>query len=159
MKADNEMLPVIQEECDVQAVSTTVKRQLAVVRSNESLDEPHQQELHLRRCASSPDTVSFMENTPISSMIENSSLVYIPIRLPCGVVAQCRPEVLSRCPQVLHDLNLDLDQCMTILPRSVHGLVKRTQIWINFSYCYGPKKSPNYLSHSTAHHHEGWLIW
>jgi hypothetical protein len=30
---------------------------------------------------------------------------------------------------------------------------------VNLSYYYGPKKKPFYLNHSTAHHHEGWLIW
>jgi hypothetical protein len=61
--------------------------------------------------------------------------------------------------QVLRDLNLDIVDCLDVLPTSVHGLVKRTQIWVSTSYYYGPRKKPKNVNHSTAHHHEGWLLW
>ena len=91
-------------------------------------------------------------------MINNTTLVYIPIRLPCGVQAFCAPEVFSKCPMILRSVQTDLVQIFKILPWSVHSLVKRTKIWINASYAYGSRDDPRVLRHSTAHHQEGWLI-
>ena len=71
----------------------------------------------------------------------------------------CRPEVLGRCPAVLRDLNGDIMQCLRVLPRSVHGLLRRTKVWVNASYRYGPIDKPRRVSHSTAHHYGGWLVW
>jgi hypothetical protein len=90
--------------------------------------------------------------------IDNTTLVYIPIRLPCGVDILCSPEVLSRCPMVLRSLQTDLVQILKVLPWSVHSLVQRTKIWVNASYAYGSRDDPRVLRHSTAHHQEGWLI-
>ena len=94
-----------------------------------------------------------------SSLIDNSILVYIPIRLPCGVTVHCRADVLARCPSVLRDLNNDVEGCLDVLPTSVHALVRRTKIWVNTTYYYGLREKPRNVNHSTAHHHEGWLFW
>lgn len=92
-------------------------------------------------------------------MIDNSNLVYLPIFLRCGVTVYCRPDVLARCPMVLRDLQLDLAQCIEVLPDSVTALVRRTAVWVNTTYYYGPRKNPRNVNHSTAHHHQGWLLW
>jgi hypothetical protein len=94
-----------------------------------------------------------------AALIDNSRNIYIPIQLGCGIRVLCRPEVLTRCPLILKDLNSDLCQCLSILPRSVHHLVRRTQVWLNLSYSYGPRDRPVVLNHSVAHHHEAWLFW
>ena len=94
-----------------------------------------------------------------SILIDNSSNIYIPVRLRCGVQVMCRPEVLGICPVILEHLNADLAQCLQILPVSVRPLVQRTQIWVNFSYCYGRYDQPERINHTTAHHHEAWLLW
>lgn len=91
------------------------------------------------------------------TMIDNSTLTYLPMHLSCGVTAYCRPDVLTRCPQILRDLDLDVKQCLSILPRSTHRLVRRTNIWVNTTYYYGPSTKPNNVNHSTAHHHQAWL--
>lgn len=105
------------------------------------------------------DETSSSRSFDSSSMIDNSVLVYIPMKLRCGVTVQCRPDVLARCPSVLRDLNKDVQGCLDVLPRSVHGLVRRTQIWVNTTYYYGHREKPRNVNHSTAHHHEGWLFW
>ena len=92
-------------------------------------------------------------------LIDNSILVYIPMQLKCGVTVQCRPDVLARCPSVLRDLNFDVQCCLDVLPPSVHAFIRRTQIWVNTTYYYGPRDKPRNVNHSTAHHHEGWLFW
>lgn len=104
---------------------------------------------------------SYGSSSPImgpAPTIDNTTLVYIPVRLPCGIQVQCAPEVLSGCPMVLRSLQTDLTQIFQVLPWSVHNLVKRTTIWVNASYCYGSRDDPRVLRHSTAHHEEGWLI-
>ena len=60
--------------------------------------------------------------------------------------------------QIFHDLQKDLAECLDILPNSVQKLVKRTNIWINDSYVYGPRESPKTLKHCVTHHSEEWLI-
>eukprot|EP00566_Odontella_aurita_P009157 CAMPEP_0113582520 /NCGR_PEP_ID=MMETSP0015_2-20120614/31965_1 /TAXON_ID=2838 /ORGANISM="Odontella" /LENGTH=511 /DNA_ID=CAMNT_0000487211 /DNA_START=30 /DNA_END=1562 /DNA_ORIENTATION=- /assembly_acc=CAM_ASM_000160 len=107
----------------------------------------------------SPTGSRMEQHASFRRMIDNTALFYVPLRLRCDVVAMCRPEVLARCPQVLHDLNADLFQCLRMLPLSVHALVRRTKIWINASYQYGPVDDPQMVGHSTAHHHDGWLVW
>ena len=92
-------------------------------------------------------------------MIDKTALLYLLLRLRCGVMIMCRPEVLGRCPEVLRDLNGNLMQCLRVLPRSVHGLPRRTKVWVNASYRYGPIDKPRRVSHSTAHHYGGWLVW
>jgi hypothetical protein len=103
------------------------------------------------------DTVSFMPEEK-TMPIDNTSLIYIPVHLPCGILVYCSPEVLSRCPMVLRSLQTDLIQCLRILPWSVHAFVRRTVIWVNFSYSYGSCDDPRVLRHSTAHHEDGWLV-
>ena len=95
-------------------------------------------------------------------MIDNTRNVYISRRLQCtGIKVYCRPEVLvgCDCPAVLYHLDHDLRQCLRILPASVRPLVQRTQVWVNQTYAYGSIEAPNVMNHTTAHHHEGWLIW
>ena len=93
-------------------------------------------------------------------MIDNSNLLYLTIPLQCGVTVKCRPQVLWDCPGVLSDLQNDLHQCFQILPRSVHWLIRsKFAVWVNRTFAYGPPDRPKRVSHSTAHHHEGWLLW
>jgi hypothetical protein len=110
------------------------------------------------RVPNDPQRLSLDEATP-TTLIDNSRNLYIPIKLSCGVRVLCRPEVLRQCPLVIHDLNADLYECLKILPPSVHALVRRTQVWVNATYSYGPRRKPMVLNHSTAHHHEAWLLW
>eukprot|EP00934_Nitzschia_sp_Nitz4_P001562 Nitzschia sp. Nitz4//scaffold341_size29662//7475//8725//NITZ4_008037-RA/size29662-processed-gene-0.26-mRNA-1//-1//CDS//3329548543//1562//frame0 len=90
--------------------------------------------------------------------IDNTTLVYIPIQISTGNTVYCAPDVLSQCPMIVRSIQADLTQVLQLLPWSVHALIKRTQIWINSSYSYGPRDDPHVLRHSTTHHHEGWLI-
>lgn len=94
-----------------------------------------------------------------SPMIDNTNVTYLPLILQCGVTACCRPDVLVRCPLILQDLNRDILACLAILPVSTHALIKRTRLWLNTTYYYGPKACPKNVNHSTTHHHEGWLLW
>ena len=99
----------------------------------------------------------------LHELVDNTSLVYIALRLQHSKVpVRVRPEILTECPEILIELDIDLCQCLQeehILPRSVHGLVRRTKLWINHTYIYGPQKAPIVLNHSTAHHHPEWLQW
>jgi hypothetical protein len=110
-----------------------------------------------------PSTVSIQTKTQMdisyNGLIDNSSLIYHPIKLKCGVRVMCRPIVLMQCPEVLQDLEEDCQACLRTLPRSVHKLIRRTPIWVNATYQYGPVYRPILLNHSTAHHHESWLRW
>jgi hypothetical protein len=107
------------------------------------------------KCMTSPRFV----HQPVRHFIDNSGRAYFPINLACGVQAMCRPDVLLRCRAVLNDIHTDIMHCLQILPPSVHRLIKRTRIWVNCSYSFGPESRPVVLSHSTAHHHEDWLLW
>jgi hypothetical protein len=91
-------------------------------------------------------------------VIDNRQLVYIPIRLSVGVCVYCSPEVLSSCPMVLQSLQADLTRVLKVLPVSVHGLVQRTNLWVNATYAYGDRNDPQILRHLTTHHEEGWLV-
>lgn len=91
-------------------------------------------------------------------MINNRQLVYVPIRLACGIRVYCSPEVLSTDPGVLRSLQADLTRIFRVLPRSVHCLIRRTNIWLNKSYMYGERADPQIMRHLTTHHEEGWLI-
>ena len=93
------------------------------------------------------------------NMIDNSDNFYVPVGLKCGVVVMARPDVWKCCSRVFCDLNDDLTECLRILPNNLRGLVKRTRIWVNATYQYGPVNRPKVQNHSTAHHHEGWLLW
>ena len=92
-------------------------------------------------------------------MIDNSLNVYIPFRLKCGITAQCRLEVFDTFPEILDVIEEDVFNCIRALPPSVHDLVRRTNVWINVSYVYGPLDRPKELKHTTTHHYERWLIW
>jgi len=92
-------------------------------------------------------------------MIDNSQTTYIPVKIRCGMLVMCRPDVLSLCPEILDHLNSDLSQCLEILPGSVRALVRRTRIWVNRSYWHGPRDRPENVNHTTTHHHEEWLLW
>ena len=116
------------------------------------------------------DTVSFMGPNDdgaqerewralYENKIDNSQLTYVAINLRCGVKLMCRPDVLTCCRSVLYDIREDLSQCFEIFPSSVHALIRRTRIWVNLSFLYGPRDNLRILRHSTAHHHEAWLLW
>ncbi|GAX21621.1 hypothetical protein FisN_29Hh056 [Fistulifera solaris] len=93
-------------------------------------------------------------------MIDNTQHVYIRVTLKRSrITAQCRPAVLSACPEILQDLDDDLCECLRLLPKSVHPLIRRTCIWINSQYAVGPIDQPVALAHATAHHHRAWLLW
>eukprot|EP00532_Pseudo-nitzschia_australis_P018205 CAMPEP_0168312080 /NCGR_PEP_ID=MMETSP0142_2-20121227/67712_1 /TAXON_ID=44445 /ORGANISM="Pseudo-nitzschia australis, Strain 10249 10 AB" /LENGTH=581 /DNA_ID=CAMNT_0008265027 /DNA_START=250 /DNA_END=1993 /DNA_ORIENTATION=+ len=99
-------------------------------------------------------------NTSIdSTIIDNRRLEYIPVRLACGVSANCSPDVLRNCPMVLRSVQADLAKALQILPVSVHSLVRRTNLWLNWNgYTYGPNVHPTVLRHMTTHHHPAWLV-
>lgn len=96
---------------------------------------------------------------PWTEFIDNSKRIYIPHKLKCGVTIQVGEGVLEECPSVLEDLNHDLMECLLVLPFSVRGLVRRTKIWLNRCYEYGPVDNPKSVKHTTAHHFSGWLLW
>ena len=101
---------------------------------------------------------NYLNTTAAADMIDNRQLVYIPIRLACGVCAYCSPDVLRHCPMVLRSIQADLTRAFRILPVSVHTLLRRTNIWLNWNgYAYGPKANPRILRHVTTHHHPAWL--
>ncbi|KAG7362875.1 hypothetical protein IV203_026235 [Nitzschia inconspicua] len=91
-------------------------------------------------------------------LIDNRQLLYIPVRLQCGVRVYCSPEVLSMCPMVLQSLQADVTRALRVLPPSVHNLVRRTNLWVNASYSYGLVSDPQVLRHLTTHHEQGWLV-
>jgi len=94
----------------------------------------------------------------ISTIIDNRTLEYIPVRLKCGICAYCSPDVLKHCPMVLRSIQADLSNCFKMLPISVHSLLRRTNLWLNYNgYAYGPKANPRILRHVTTHHHPAWL--
>mmetsp|Transcript_17730 Transcript_17730/g.29151 ORF Transcript_17730/g.29151 Transcript_17730/m.29151 type:complete len:125 (-) Transcript_17730:37-411(-) len=92
-------------------------------------------------------------------LIDNTQRRYDPIHLKCGVTVQLGENVLRDSPDILDVLNHDLTSCLSVLPASVGRLVKRTNVWVNRSYAYGCIHSPMVLSHTTAHHFPGWLLW
>jgi len=89
--------------------------------------------------------------------IDNRHHQYIPIRLKNGITLQCRPEIFQSCPAIIDTLHQDLNDCLRILPRSVHALVRRINIWVNDTYIYGAVDDPRVLKHTAAHHHWQWL--
>lgn len=93
----------------------------------------------------------------LTDFIDNSKNRYTAHKLKCGVTIQVGEHVLEECPTVLKDLNNDLVGCISVLPPSVRSLVRRTKIWLNRSYSYGPKDNPKIVKHTTAHHSAGWL--
>lgn len=95
---------------------------------------------------------------PSEQYIDNTRRTYVPITVASGNTIHCAPDVLAHCPMILRSIQTDILGILNILPRSVHALVKRTNIWVNLSYSYGTQDDPNVLRHSTAHHEEGWLV-
>jgi len=96
---------------------------------------------------------------PDPSRIDNRFLEYIPVRLACGIFAYCSPDVLRHCPMVLRSIQADLARALSILPDSVHSLVRRTNLWLNWNgYAYGAKVHPTILRQVMTHHHPAWLV-
>jgi len=91
-------------------------------------------------------------------LIDNSTRRYRAVRLRCGVTVLVGEGVLHCCPGILDDLNRDLIGCLSVLPASTWGLVRRTKIWVNRTYFTGPVANPKTLKHTTAHHFAGWLL-
>jgi len=95
----------------------------------------------------------------ISTIIDNRTLEYIPVRLKCGICAYCSPDVLKHCPMILRSIQADISNAFSVLPVSVHSLLRRTNLWLNYNgYAYGPKANPRILRHVTTHHHPAWLV-
>jgi len=111
--------------------------------------------------SSSPRTVTNQpdHNQQFPELIDNRNLLYLPVPLRCGVTAMCRDDVLSTCPMVLDCLNSDIEYVLSILPKSVHALVRRTNVFLNTSFEFGLRDNPTKVNYSTAHHEAGWLIW
>lgn len=104
--------------------------------------------------SASSEYSSYLNAPADSTIIDNRKLVYIPVRLNCGVCAQCSPDVLKHCPMVLRSIQADLRKAFSILPVAVHSLLRRTNLWLNYNgYAYGPKANPRILRHITTHHH------
>lgn len=137
-------------------LSSYVVTSIAVVSPKEILNEDEMQLLPGFNRACSLESIRLKPSLPL--MIDNSNLTYIPRRLSCGMTVHCRPDVLTRCPQILRDLDLDVNQCLVVLPKSTHNLVRQTNIWVNTTYYYGPSTNPKNVNHSTAHHHKAWLL-
>jgi len=143
-----------EDECTLGATSTNTDAHKNTTRTLSSPSLPH-----VDTQSSSHQTYPPAPTLPQhQSRINNTSLLYLPIKLKCGVTARCQPNVLVQCRQVLTDLNTDITQCLRVLPPSVHKLIKRTAIWINMEYSYGLLSNPKCIKHITTHHHVGWLV-
>uniref|UniRef100_A0A7S3KWZ5 Uncharacterized protein n=1 Tax=Amphora coffeiformis TaxID=265554 RepID=A0A7S3KWZ5_9STRA len=94
-----------------------------------------------------------------TALIDNSRNIYLRVRLRCGVILMCRPEVFWLCPQVLQVLYSDVGDILALLPRNLRPLLQRTKIFVNHEYAYGLKSKPQRVQHTTAHHHHEWLLW
>eukprot|EP00985_Skeletonema_marinoi_P034073 scaffold42966_cov153-Skeletonema_marinoi.AAC.1 len=97
--------------------------------------------------------------SPELELIDNTQRRYNPVNLKCGVTVQLGENVLRDSPDIIDIMNHDLTSCLSVLPASVGWLVKRTHIWVNRTYAYGNIHAPTVVSHSTAHHFPGWLLW
>lgn len=113
--------------------------------------------------ASSPKKNNVVASSTFSSspslLIDNARNPYIRVRLRCGVVVMCRPEVFWWCPKVLPMIYSDVCEILALLPPSLAPLIQRTKIWVNHEYSYGPRQNPIHVKHTTAHHHQEWLLW
>ena len=142
------------------AESNQIDEAVPLLQQRSDDDEQQNEDIdHCARCCDSPRNPPPTVKSDPRPVIDNSRNIYLPMQLRCGVTVLCRPEAIMHCPQVLQDLNSDLRQCLRILPWSVHSLIRRTRIWVNLTYQYGHYEKPVSLSHSTAHHHVGWLLW
>ena len=91
--------------------------------------------------------------------IDNRKHYYRERKLPgIGVTVKIGRDVENRFPTFLSDLALDLMNAIQVLPPSVHSLIKRTNIWVNSNYKYGPVEDPQELIHSAVHHDVEWLV-
>jgi len=147
---------------DGNAVTTTTEFQTASADSSSPLPPPEEQ-----------------QQPQQSEWIDNSRLLYLPIRLSlppaaeqgelqgdddnsnaaAAITLMVRPEVLVKCPGVLADVREDFRDCLRLVPSSARKLLLRTKIWINLTYRYGPVEDPRAPSHTTTHHHASWLLW
>jgi hypothetical protein len=124
----------------------------------DSLHHHHHYHHHHHSSNSSLDASSISLNQT-TTLIDNTQLVYMPIRLNCGITVYCSPQVLSTCPMILQSLQADVTRALNVLPPSVHSLLlKDVHIWVNASYSYGSTSDPCVLRHLTTHHHSGWLV-
>lgn len=99
-----------------------------------------------------------LHSSPVThDLIDNRSITYFPYKLKCGVVLHVSGDVFHHCPEVFSALEHDISDCLSILPRSIHKLIRRTRVWLNMSYAYGSIHHPKVLNHSTTHHCEKWL--
>lgn len=92
--------------------------------------------LQIRSSLVRPLVIPRESNIPLSNLVDNSSRIYYPFRLKCGVTVQVGEHVLDASPNLLDQLNLDLVCCLHVLPASVRWLVRRTKIWVNRTYVY-----------------------
>ena len=70
--------------------------------------------------------------------IDNAQLTYSSIRLPCDVEVMVAPDVLSQHPMVLRTLQVDLTQCLKVLPYSVTLLSSGPRSGSICRTCMGP---------------------
>ena len=121
-------------------------------------------------------------------IIDNTKIVYHKITLPLSissnspfainVTVYCTRDVLYTCPMILKTIQIDINQCLQVLPYSVHNLIRNTNIYINTTYQYSSSTSPTThphhphdqpkqqqqqqtpytLGHLTTHHDSGWLV-
>eukprot|EP00578_Thalassiosira_sp_NH16_P028004 CAMPEP_0181087380 /NCGR_PEP_ID=MMETSP1071-20121207/6241_1 /TAXON_ID=35127 /ORGANISM="Thalassiosira sp., Strain NH16" /LENGTH=328 /DNA_ID=CAMNT_0023169263 /DNA_START=17 /DNA_END=1000 /DNA_ORIENTATION=+ len=108
--------------------------------------------------SSSQSLVTSCPPSPSIELIDNSTRPYRSMKLKCGVTVQVGENVMEISPGIIDDLNHDLIGCLSVLPASTRRLVRRTRIWVNHTYCYGPVIDPKHISHTTAHHFSGWLL-
>ena len=94
-----------------------------------------------------------------SNFIDNTKIVYHKITLPLSsstcssscysntivnnndstaVTVYCTMDVLHTCPVILKTLQIDINQCLQVLPYSVHYLICNTNIYVNTTYQYTP---------------------
>ena len=99
-----------------------------------------------------------MNSNELGQRIDNRNIVYISVMVKHGMTLKCTPEVLQNCPSIISTIERDLEQCISILPKSTHGLVSRTIIWVNETYRYGNVLRPKILQHTTTHHYKDWLL-
>ena len=117
---------------------------------------------HWRRSGEEVTTTCAEEKalcSPELELIDNSQRRYNPIRLKCGVTVQLGENVLRDSPDIIDIMNHDVSSCLSVLPASTRALIRRTNVWVNRKYAYGSINAPTVLSHTTAHHFPGWLLW
>ena len=96
---------------------------------------------------------------PYRTLVDNTQLVYHEYILPhTHIHIHVRPNLLPRIHSICTILDQDLQDCIHVLPSSVHALVRRTHFWINDVYAMGPCEDPIRPNNSTAHHHPAWLV-